>query len=86
MCPLLDPRREVYKQISTSSPSPLASMLISSLEATTFLQLKKKKCGKKHIHRDFPMQRGMGSTPGQETKIPHAARYSRVKQNKQFTI
>ena len=64
-------------------------MLISSLEATTFLQLKKKKKkkgGKKYIHRDFPMQRGVGSIPGQETKIPHAARYSRVKQNKQFTI
>ena len=65
-------------------------MLISSLEATNFLQIKKKKkkkkSGKKYIHRDFPMQRGVGSIPGQETKIPHAARYSRVKQNKQFTI
>ena len=50
MCPPLDPRREVYKQISTSSPSPLASMLIFSLE-TTFLQLEKKKKKKlKKLH------------------------------------
>ena len=87
MCPPLDPRREVYKQISTSSPSPLASMLIFSLE-TTFLQLEKKikKNKKNYMHRDFAMQRGEGSIPAQETKIPHAVRHSRVTQNKEFTI
>ena len=62
-------------------------MLIFSLE-TTFLQLekKKKKNKKNYMHSDFAMQRGEGSIPAQETKIPHAVRHSRVTQNKEFTI